>query len=108
MAHPVHAKVINPKRDPFDMIVSAKSLVASSPKIQRSINKDVIESVKLTGVIWDPENPYAVVQMRGKKKILRIGDTIRHHKVIKISKSNMVIQKKKSKVTLEVGKEKRL
>ena len=45
MAHPVHAKVINPKRDPFDMIVSAKSLVASSPKIQRSINKDVIESV---------------------------------------------------------------
>jgi hypothetical protein len=60
---------------------------------------------KLTGIIWDKENPSAVVQFTKFKKIIFKGSTIHTYKVTQITRKYIKLSNDNQKIMVKLGEE---
>lgn len=112
------AKTIFPK-DPF-----APSFVSASLKnnysesdpnnkavknnLSSASRKDLVikPPIHLTGVIWDPTKPLAVVLYGKTKKIIGLNDRFMEYTVTKITRKNIVLYDGKQSFSIQVGEQK--
>ena len=61
---------------------------------------------KITGIIWDKNNPSAVIQFPRFKKIVYIGNTINKYEITKITKKHIELSNSSRKIMVKLGEEK--
>lgn len=89
-------------RDPFD---------ADSVSVSPSLNSHsvvAIPLVKLTGVVWDPQDPYAVFIYKGIRRIVSTGDSLDSWQVLLITAKSVSLKSKDRVIGLKVGQEMKL
>jgi len=112
------AKTIFP-RDPFTPPFVSSSLRNSysesdpnSKAIKNNLSsaskKELVSKppIHLTGVIWDPIKPLAVVFYGKTKKIIGLNDRFIGYTVTKITRKNIIIYDGKQSFSIQVGEQK--
>jgi len=112
------AKTIFP-RDPFTppfVSASLKSNYSESDPNTKAVKNNLSASPKketpakpiihLTGVIWDPTKPLAVVLYGKTKKIIGLNDRFMGYTVTKITRKNIVVYDGKQSFSIQVGEQK--
>lgn len=95
------------KRDPFE------SLMGSSVKTPSTVSGNTrsivaIPLIKLTGIVWDPQDPYAVIVYKSLRRIMKQGDTFDSWRIIAISAKDVTIKSQGRTLVLKIGQETRL
>jgi hypothetical protein len=90
---------IDYSRDPFKP-VSYSSLLTE----EVGLASDKIERVILTGIIWDKDNPFAIISAEGLRHIVQIGDLVGTYTVEKIDLHNVTLKLENKTLILEEGK----
>ena len=91
-----NGKVIFP-RDPFN----------PNPIDQTKTKQNFSESsFKVTGIIWDKNNPSAVIQFPRFKKIVYVGNSINNYKINTITKKYIELTTSSNKIMVKLGEEK--
>ena len=63
-------------------------------------------SFKVTGIIWDKDNPSAVIQFPRFKKIVYVGNSINNYKINTITKKYIELTTSSNKIMVKLGEEK--
>lgn len=94
-------------RDPFKPVdLKGVSLLNKTlPQIAPTVNGVL---VKVTGIIWDENDPMAVVLYSGKRHIVGLSDRFLGYDVISISKKELKLKGDTKTFILKVGKESQL
>lgn len=90
----------NPFGKPFSII---ESIISSDDLI--SGLKDGAIVLKLKGIIWDKNDPEAVIEVMQISKKVKIGDTIESIFVSNITKKELTLKVEDKTYILEIGKE---
>ena len=106
----VMAQGIKEIRDPFKPFDLNRLSELSSREITTNIKVSVKEPQKklrivLTGIIWDKQNPFAIVSISGQKKVVGVNDKIEGRKVTKITQKRVLLNWNSKTFILKVGKE---
>ena len=93
-------------RDPF--AESSGNIIKESKAV--SMNNFITEGAMLIleGIIWDAENPKAIVKIQGVTNILSEDSKISDIELISISKKDVSLKVEDKKYILKIGKEIRL
>lgn len=113
------AKTIFP-RDPFTppfVSASLKNNYSESDPNTRAVKNNLSSpaqketqakpSMHLTGVIWDPIKPLAVILYGKTKKIIGLNDRFMGYTVTKITRKNIVVYDGKQSFSIQVGEQKK-
>lgn len=97
-------EMIKLDRDPF-LPVDRASLVLEALDEEGEVEDQGPYRIKLTGIIWDQQAPYAIVTFQGETRIIKPGDMMAGHHVELISKTFLRLKSDSKTLILEVGKE---
>lgn len=86
-------------RDPFKPV----PYTAASISVD-GVASEKIDSVILTGIIWDEEMPYAVISAGGSRQIVKRGDTVGTATVEAIHLNDVLLKQGRKTLILEKGK----
>ena len=89
-------------RDPFAPVSSD---VLSSMDSMYEAPKDERVTISLRGIIWDQEDPLAVLRVQRLKRIVGIGDDVSGYMVDDISQTEIVLKADDKTFILGLGKE---
>lgn len=92
------AQPVEFSRDPFVEITDLTLLDSNDNEVKSF-------AIKLTGIIWDDENPAAVIQVSGKTNIVYENNTIMWIKINKILSSSIVLEGNDKQYMLKLGEE---
>jgi len=104
-------------RDPFMPLytkgasgtANADKPVKIIPKKELNKNEMLLRKppIHLTGIIWDPVKPMAVVVSEKTKRIVGLNDSFMGYIVKKITRKNIVIYDGTTSISVEVGEQKK-
>lgn len=86
-------------RDPFQAIWSMEETAS----ISLDMNTELV--VRLKGIVWDKDDPAAVLEFNRLKKIVYTGDVIGYITVISISKDQVTFSSKSKIIVVKLGQE---
>ncbi len=90
------------ERDPFQpMDPSLISHTSTSSGATFSQN----EYIKLTGIIWDEDEPMGMIEFRGKKRGVLVGDFLGNVKVEAVRRQSILLKDQGKTITLNLGEE---
>jgi hypothetical protein len=95
-------------KDPFVIPDQSKfnvSLVSSFNILEVFNSNQLLYNVRLSGVIWDPQEPFAIIEIFNQKKIVKVGTTFFNITVKRISKNSIALKRLSKEIILNVGKE---
>ena len=85
-------------RDPFQTF-------SFTSATQNSRSVVALPVVKLTGVVWDPQDPYAVILYKGMRRIVTRGDSLDTCQVLTISPKDVTLKYAGKTLVLKIGQE---
>lgn len=99
-------------RDPFAPVVLKNPDTTLFPTATEPGNEaavvvaqDIPLQVRLTGVIWDAEKPFAIMSVSGRKRVFSVDDQFEGLVVDRIERNQVRMRYKNEKIVLAVGKE---
>lgn len=86
-------------RNPFKPVAYTAASIS-----EEGLSLEKIDSVLLTGVVWDETLPYAIISAGGIRQIIKQGDIVDIYTVKKIHINDVVLKHGSKTLILEKGK----
>jgi hypothetical protein len=93
-------------RDPFEPVDFNPEFLPIEKPVDSSKETSNMKrnfKVRLAGIIWDPIEPYAIMHIADKKKILKAGTVFNNKTVLQITKTQVKLKSNSKAFILNVG-----
>jgi hypothetical protein len=95
-------------RDPFQPVENRKQISMKLTTDMESTGNQmsfVMEKIMVKGIVWDKIQPYLIISVFGKNKLLKQKEQYRGLTVVRINPRSAVIRKGKNNYFLRIGEE---